>query len=39
MPTDRFSGKVMLVTGGATGIGAATLSRFARLGADVACCY
>lgn len=39
MPTDRFSGKVVLVTGGATGIGAATVSRFARLGADVACCY
>lgn len=30
MRTDLFSGKVVLVTGGATGIGAATVSRFGR---------
>ena len=30
---------VVLVTGGATGIGAAVVERFARAGARVACCY
>ncbi|MCX6030515.1 MAG: SDR family NAD(P)-dependent oxidoreductase [Chloroflexi bacterium] len=34
-----FDGKVVFVTGGATGIGAAIVERFATLGADVACCY
>jgi 3-oxoacyl-[acyl-carrier protein] reductase len=34
-----FDGQVVFITGGATGIGAATVERFAGLGADVACCY
>jgi 3-oxoacyl-[acyl-carrier protein] reductase len=34
-----FSDQVVFVTGGATGIGAAIVERFATLGADVACCY
>ena len=34
-----FSGKLAMVTGGATGIGAAIVKRLALLGADVACCY
>ncbi|MCL5104779.1 MAG: SDR family oxidoreductase [Armatimonadetes bacterium] len=34
-----FAGKVVMVTGGATGIGAACVERFASLGASVACCY
>ena len=32
-------GQLAFVTGGATGIGAAIVERFAMLGADVACCY
>jgi 3-oxoacyl-[acyl-carrier protein] reductase len=36
---DILSGKMAVVTGGATGIGAATVERQAMLGADVACCY
>lgn len=34
-----FEGRLVFVTGGATGIGAAIVERFAVLGADVACCY
>jgi len=34
-----FTGQLAFITGGATGIGAATVERFAGLGADVACCY
>jgi NAD(P)-dependent dehydrogenase (short-subunit alcohol dehydrogenase family) len=34
-----FEGQLVFVTGGATGIGAAIVERFATLGADVACCY
>ena len=34
-----FDGQLALVTGGATGIGAAIVERFAMLGAGVACCY
>ena len=34
-----FDGQLVFVTGGATGIGAAIVERFATLGADVACCY
>jgi 3-oxoacyl-[acyl-carrier protein] reductase len=33
--TDRFSGKTVLITGAARGIGAATAARFAAEGADV----
>jgi 3-oxoacyl-[acyl-carrier protein] reductase len=36
---DAFAGQVVMVTGGATGLGAAIVQRFAELGADVACCY
>ncbi|HUW12968.1 MAG TPA: 3-oxoacyl-ACP reductase family protein [Anaerolineae bacterium] len=35
----RFEGSLALVTGGATGIGAAIVERLAMQGADVACCY
>ena len=35
----ELNGKVAMVTGGATGIGAAAVERLALLGADVACCY
>ncbi|NOZ50031.1 MAG: SDR family oxidoreductase [Chloroflexi bacterium] len=34
-----LTAKTAMVTGGATGIGAATVERLAMLGADVACCY
>jgi 3-oxoacyl-[acyl-carrier protein] reductase len=34
-----FDDQLVFITGGATGIGAATVERFAMLGADVACCY
>jgi 3-oxoacyl-[acyl-carrier protein] reductase len=36
---ETLSGNIAMVTGGATGIGAATVERLATLGADVACCY
>jgi 3-oxoacyl-[acyl-carrier protein] reductase len=36
---ETFLGQVVMVTGGATGLGAAVVERFALLGADVACCY
>ena len=36
---ELLTGHVAMVTGGATGIGAATVERLATLGADVACCY
>jgi 3-oxoacyl-[acyl-carrier protein] reductase len=36
---ENLSGSVAMVTGGATGIGAAIVERLALLGADVACCY
>jgi 3-oxoacyl-[acyl-carrier protein] reductase len=36
---ETFAGQVVMVTGGATGLGAAIVQRFAELGADVACCY
>jgi len=34
-----FEGQLVFVTGGATGIGAAVVERFAELDADVVCCY
>jgi 3-oxoacyl-[acyl-carrier protein] reductase len=34
-----FEDQLVFVTGGATGIGAAVVERFAELGAAVACCY
>lgn len=34
-----FDGQLVFVTGGATGIGAAIVERFAVLGANVGCCY
>jgi 3-oxoacyl-[acyl-carrier protein] reductase len=36
---DRFAGKITMVTGGATGLGAAIVERLAMEGAQVACCY
>ena len=36
---ESLKGRVAMVTGGATGIGAATVERLTSLGADVACCY
>jgi 3-oxoacyl-[acyl-carrier protein] reductase len=36
---ETLSGNIAMVTGGATGIGAAAVERLATLGADVACCY
>jgi 3-oxoacyl-[acyl-carrier protein] reductase len=36
---ETFDGQVVMVTGGATGLGAAMVERFALLGASVACCY
>ncbi len=36
---ETFAGEVVMVTGGATGLGAAMVERFALLGAGVACCY
>ena len=33
----RFEGQVVIITGSATGIGAATTGRFAAEGANVAC--
>lgn len=39
MMSDGIIGKVVIVTGGATGIGAAVVERFAIAGAEVACCY
>ena len=37
MAPGRFAGKVAIVTGGASGIGAATLRRLASEGAAVVC--
>ncbi len=37
MTLDRLKGKVAIVTGGASGIGAATLRRFMAEGASVVC--
>ena len=34
-----LNGKIVFITGGATGIGAKIVERFATLGASVACCY
>ncbi len=39
MSRGPLAGKVAMITGGATGIGAACVARFAALGASVACCY
>jgi len=36
---ETFAGQVVMITGGATGLGAAMVGRFAMLGADVACCF
>jgi 3-oxoacyl-[acyl-carrier protein] reductase len=36
---DNLTGNIAMVTGGATGIGAAIVERLAMQGADVACCY
>ena len=36
---EGFADKVVMITGGATGIGAACVERFASLGANVACCF
>jgi len=36
---ESFEGQVVMVTGGATGLGAAMVERFALLGAGVACCF
>jgi 3-oxoacyl-[acyl-carrier protein] reductase len=36
---ETFAGQVVMVTGGATGLGAEIVRRFAELGAGVACCY
>ena len=36
---DTFRNQLAFVTGGATGIGAATVEHLATLGAEVACCY
>jgi 3-oxoacyl-[acyl-carrier protein] reductase len=36
---ELFEDQVVMITGGATGLGAAMVERFALLGAGVACCY
>jgi 3-oxoacyl-[acyl-carrier protein] reductase len=36
---ETFAGQVVMITGGATGLGAAMVERFAMRGGDVACCY